>query len=104
MVEDLPFATRRRRALERLDDVQHIVLARGPEGDQVHYDEKGRRQTSKARTEYHGYEKYLHQLRAEAGLIDPQLERLVTDLKRAESFWGEGPEKALDADEAETDG
>lgn len=88
--------------MRRLDDAGHDVLTRGPEGDQVHYDEKGKRVKSKARVEYNGFEKYLYELRVAAGLVDPEVEKLAEDLQKSDDFWGEMP--PLEGNEPVTDG
>lgn len=79
----------RRRAVAKLRDAEHEVLIRGPEGEQVHYDERGRRTKSKARTEYPGFKRYMRQLEIEAALVDPEVEKLAEDLQKADDFWGE---------------
>lgn len=92
IVVDLPFAARRRRALAALTAIEQEVVARGPEGEQVHYDHKGKRVRSKARVEYHGFNAHLKRLRVEAGLDDPRVSLIVEELRRSDAFWGGVPD------------
>lgn len=92
---------RRRRALERLVEAQHDVTIRGPEGEQVHFDEKGKRVRSKARVEYKGFQAYMKELQVEAGLLDPRVEIIAEELRRADTFWG--PEPTLGDDSVVVD-
>lgn len=91
MVEDLPFAARRRRALGLLEAARHDVEVAGPQGEQVYYDEKGRRpKATKQRTEFIGYRKYLEYLQGEAGYLDPAVERMVRYIRAQRSFFDDG--------------
>ena len=79
---------------------RHEVLIRGPEGESKSWDEKGKRvRSGQARTEYVGYQKYVEELQAEAGLTDPDVERLVGEIKRNDAFWGDMPAIVADQDE-----
>lgn len=82
-------AAARRRALTRLEAAIHDVTIRGPEGEQKHYDEKGRLRKPKGRerVEFLDYEKYIRRLKIEAGLIDPELDRLMREKKQIDDFF-----------------
>ncbi|MBA2666053.1 MAG: hypothetical protein H0U69_03340 [Trueperaceae bacterium] len=85
----MPMAARKRRALEQLDLAYLEVDLRGPEGQQVSYDEKGKRVSGKARTDYIGFKKRIERLQVEAGLVDRDLLRIVEEIKRQDRFFGE---------------
>lgn len=75
--------------MEQLKSVKHEVQVRGPEGEQKHWDEKGKLISGKAKTEFIGYRKYMRELEDEAGLIDAAFEEVVDELKREAVFWGD---------------
>lgn len=60
------------------------MKTRGPEGEQVVRDEKGKLVKSEMSVDYVGFNEYVQQLLAEAGLIDPEVERLVKEWKRVD--------------------
>lgn len=105
IAEDLVFATMRRHAKAKLDNARHEVMIRGPEGEQTHYDKDGKRvKAGSARTDFKGFEKYTRELEIKAGLVDPEVERLAQELKRADAFWGEAPPiQPHEGDETVTD-
>ena len=85
----MPFASRRRKAVAKLEDARHDVEVAGPQGEQTHYDDKGRREKpSKRRTEFVGYRRYVEWLQAEAGFIDLGVEKMVKYIKAQRSFFG----------------
>lgn len=85
----------------KLDALEHEVLTRGPEGDQVHYDDKGKRVRTKARVEYLGFQEHRKALLIEAGLLDQRVELVAEELRRSDSFWGTMP--ALNENDAVVD-
>lgn len=48
-------------------------------------DEKGKLVTSKQTVDFVAYKAYVRELMSEAGLIDPELEEIVDELKRVEA-------------------
>jgi len=61
------------------------VQTRGPEGEQDVRDEKGKPVTGGMRVAFVGYRAYVRELLGEAGVIDPELEAIVDELKKQEA-------------------
>lgn len=65
----------------------HQVAIRGPEGEQEVRDEKGKLATGGMRVKFTGYQEYVRELMAEAGLIDLELEKMIAEVRKAERAW-----------------
>jgi hypothetical protein len=89
-------ARKRSRALELLEDAQHSVMTRGPEGRRREWDAKGKRIKGGGKVEYQDFAKYIRELEVEAGVVDPELEAIVKRVKASRKFWGTaGPDSAV---------
>lgn len=63
-------AYEKRRALELLEDINHTIVTRGPEGEQVHLDAKGKTIKGEGTVTFTALLKYEAELRKRAGLPD----------------------------------
>ncbi len=54
----MPEASRRRNSAKLLEDARHNIMSSGPQGEQVHYDERGNPVTGGGSIEFRGYELY----------------------------------------------
>jgi hypothetical protein len=81
ITRDYPLVLQRQKALEQYLDAYHQTQIRGPEGEQEHFDEKGKRIKSGARVQYRGYKAYLERLLASSQGVPDEVFELMQEMK-----------------------